>query len=176
MSSKLPQLTEIAIFTALAVILDRLTLFTMPQGGSITLVMLPIFLVALRRGLGAGLLAGFLTGLIQLIFGGYFLNVFQVFLDYILAYTAVGLLGLAKSSKQTISLASLISFGLLAGLARFASHFLAGIVFYGDYAPEGTPVWLYSLGYNASYMVPITLISLIILVIIYKSRPKLFFP
>lgn len=147
--NRLLSLTEIAIFTALAVVLDRLTLFTMPQGGSVTLAMLPIFIIAFRRGGAAGLLCGFLVGLIQLIFGGYFLNLFQVALDYLLAYAAVG-------------------------LARFASHFFSGIIFYGEYAPEGTPVWIYSLIYNGSFMVPCALIALLALVIIYKARPSFF--
>lgn len=172
--NRLLSLTEIAIFTALAVVLDRLTLFTMPQGGSVTLAMLPIFIIAFRRGGAAGLLCGFLVGLIQLIFGGYFLNLFQVALDYLLAYAAVGLAGFFRSGKQAPGLPALLLGGLLSGLARFASHFLSGIIFYGEYAPEGTPVWIYSLIYNGSFMVPCALIALLALVIIYKARPSFF--
>lgn len=148
----------------------------MPQGGSITLVMLPIFLVALRRGLGAGLLAGLLTGVIQLIFGGYFLNVFQVFLDYILAYAAVGLIGLAKSNQTAQQLPRLLACGLLAGLIRLTSHVLSGIIFYGDYAPAGTPVWPYSLIYNGSFLIPALLLAILALVLLHRSRPQFFLP
>jgi energy-coupled thiamine transporter ThiT len=47
---------------------------------------------------------------------------------------------------------------------RLFSHFLSGVWFFGMYAPEGTPVWLYSLTYNAGYMVPEMIISGFILV------------
>ena len=48
--SKLHVLTEIAIFSAIALVFDKLPLFTMPQGGSVSLVMLPILLLSLRHG------------------------------------------------------------------------------------------------------------------------------
>ncbi len=55
-TSKLPILAEVAIFSAIALVFDKIPLFTMPQGGSVSLVMLPILLLALRHGLGVGFL------------------------------------------------------------------------------------------------------------------------
>ncbi len=92
--SKLSILAEVAIFSAIALVFDKIPLFTMPQGGSVSLVMLPILLLALRHGLGVGVLTGGIVGTIQLFYGGYFLNVFQVFLDYALSYAGIGLAGL----------------------------------------------------------------------------------
>lgn len=171
----LSTLTEIAILAALAVVLDRLPLYSMPDGGSVTLAMLPILLIAWRRGFKAGLLTGFSVGLIQLLFGGYFLNLFQVGLDYLLAYATIGAAGLLSLTPKKEQLGKLILGTGLAGLLRLFSHFLSGIIFYGSNAPAGVPVWRYSLVYNASYMLPMTVISMVIIALLYKMRPKFFF-
>lgn len=177
--SNLSILAEVAIFSAIALVFDKLPLFTMPQGGSVSLVMLPILLLALRHGFGVGILTGGIVGTIQLFYGGYFLNVFQVFLDYALAYAGIGLAGLLAPTlhKQNklpqaslvISLAT-----LLGGSIRLLATFLSGIIFYADYAPAGKPVWLYSFTYNISYILPSTIIACILLILLYKTRPRFF--
>lgn len=164
------QLTEIALVTGLATLLDKLPLFTLPQGGSITLAMLPILLLAFRRGKKAGLTAGLLTGCLQLVLGAYILNPFQVILDYLLAYTVLGIAGCNQTrTSLQISLATLLATSL-----RLICHVLAGIIFYGQFAPEGIPVWLYALIYNASFLLPASVITLALLLILYKNQPKLF--
>ncbi|HEM5239797.1 energy-coupled thiamine transporter ThiT [Streptococcus suis] len=175
-TSKLPILAEVAIFSAIALVFDKIPLFTMPQGGSVSLVMLPILLLALRHGLGVGVLTGGIVGTIQLFYGGYFLNVFQVFLDYVLSYAGIGLAGLVaptlskqknlKNATLTITLAS-----FLGGSIRLVATFLSGIIFYADYAPTGTPVWLYSFTYNISYILPSAAIASILLILLYRARP-----
>lgn len=172
--NRLSVLTEIAILAALGVVLDKIVLFQMPQGGSVTLVMLPIFLLAFRRGLVPALIGGFVVGTIQLFFGGYFLNFFQVSLDYLLAYSALGLAGLFVKEKQVPSLVSILSGATIASLGRLFFSFLSGVIFYGEYAPKGVPVWQYSLVYNASYIVPCAALALVVLVILVKARPEFF--
>ncbi|HEM3614365.1 TPA: energy-coupled thiamine transporter ThiT [Streptococcus suis] len=175
-TSKLPILAEVAIFSAIALVFDKIPLFTMPQGGSVSLVMLPILLLALRHGLGVGVLTGGIVGTIQLFYGGYFLNVFQVFLDYALSYAGIGLAGLvapALSKQKDLKHATLI-IGLasfLGGSIRLVATFLSGIIFYADYAPAGTPVWIYSFTYNISYILPSTAIASILLILLYRARP-----
>lgn len=174
--SKLSILAEVAIFSAIALVFDKIPLFTMPQGGSVSLVMLPILLLALRHGLGVGVLTGGIVGTIQLFYGGYFLNVFQVFLDYAFSYAGIGLAGLVaptlskqknlKNATLTITLAS-----FLGGSIRLLATFLSGIIFYADYATPGMPVWLYSFTYNISYILPSTAIASILLILLYKARP-----
>ncbi|MBY4973122.1 energy-coupled thiamine transporter ThiT [Streptococcus suis] len=177
--SKLHVLTEIAIFSAIALVFDKLPLFTMPQGGSVSLVMLPILLLSLRHGWLVGILSGLIVGTIQLFYGGYFLNLFQVFLDYVLSYAGIGFAGIAatflhKQSKLSqaslfISLAS-----LLGGSIRLLATYLSGIIFYADYAPADKPVWIYSFIYNISYILPSTAIACILLILLYKARPNFF--
>ncbi|HEP1787509.1 TPA: energy-coupled thiamine transporter ThiT [Streptococcus suis] len=175
-TSKLPILAEVAIFSAIALVFDKIPLFTMPQGGSISLVMLPILLLALRQGLGVGILTGGIVGTIQLFYGGYFLNIFQVFLDYALSYAGIGLAGLVaptlskqKNLKNATLIITLASF--LGGIIRLVATFLSGIIFYADYATPGTPVWLYSFTYNISYILPSTAIASILLILLYRARP-----
>ncbi|WP_307977184.1 energy-coupled thiamine transporter ThiT [uncultured Streptococcus sp.] len=173
--SSIKVITELAVFAAIAIVLDKIPLFTMPQGGSVSLVMLPILLVALRHGWRLGVLAGLIVGLVQLFFGGYFLNVFQVFLDYGLAYAGVGLGGaFAQAFTRKPKISYLLGASLLGGGCRLLGSFLAGVIFYADYAPKGIPVWLYSLTYNASYMIPSIVLCASLLVVIYKARPEFF--
>ncbi|HEM4474761.1 TPA: energy-coupled thiamine transporter ThiT [Streptococcus suis] len=175
-TSKLPILAEVAIFSAIALVFDKIPLFTMPQGGSVSLVMLPILLLALRHGLGVGVLTGGIVGTIQLFYGGYFLNVFQVFLDYAFSYAGIGLAGLVAPTlskqnnlKNATLIITLASF--LGGSIRLLATFLSGIIFYADYAPYGMPVWFYSFTYNISYILPSTAIASILLILLYRARP-----
>lgn len=177
--NNLRTMAEIAIFSAIALVFDKFPLFTMPQGGSVSLVMLPILFMALRHGLGTGILTGAIVGVIQLFYGGYFLNIFQVFLDYALSYAGIGLAGLATPlfKKQDSQLQACLFIGLaslIGGTVRFIANYAAGVIFYGDYAPEGVPVWLYSFQYNISYILPSTLIALFLLILLYKTRPAFF--
>ena len=172
--NRLSVLVETAILAALGVALDRFVLFQMPQGGSVSLVMLPIFLLAYRRGLGAALVGGFLVGTIQLAFGGYFLNFFQVSLDYFLAYTALGLAGLFKKQHLTPTIVNIVLGAIVGATGRLVSSFLSGVIFYGEYAPEGVPVWQYSLIYNASYIIPSAALAIALLIILAQVRPDFF--
>lgn len=166
----LTTLTEIALFTGLATLLDKIPLFTLPQGGSVTLAMVPILLLSFRRGEKAGLVTGCLTGCLQLVLGAYLLSPFQVLLDYLLAYAVLGLAGWGKKlSPFNLSLATVTVISL-----RLLCHVLAGILFYGQFAPSGTPVWLYALLYNASFILPSTLLTLLVLLLLYQTKPQFF--
>ena len=87
-------LCEGAIMVALAQILSYLKLMELPNGGSLTPAMFPIILFAVRWGLGPGLMAGFVFGLLQLIFDGAYAWGWQsMLLDYLVAFTPLGLAG-----------------------------------------------------------------------------------
>ncbi|MDR1713396.1 MAG: energy-coupled thiamine transporter ThiT [Coriobacteriales bacterium] len=90
-SSRIIMLVEMALAVALAVVFNFLVFFKMPMGGSVTLVMLPIAVVALRRGALAGAVVGALYGLIDLLIDPYILFPMQVLLDYPLPYLLFGL-------------------------------------------------------------------------------------
>ena len=88
-------LVEGGIMVALAFVLGEIKLFKLPQGGSVTLgLMIPIIFYSLRHGVGTGVLAGVVLGLLKLANGGYFVSIPQVILDYPVAFGAIGLSGL----------------------------------------------------------------------------------
>lgn len=169
---KLRCLTELAILLALTLVLDKLVIFQLPQGGSVSLGMLPIILFSLRQGLIRGLVLGGLAGLLQIILGGYFLNPLQVFLDYILAYASLASAGLWQ--RQSLKVPHLILATLFASSLRLLAHLAAGILFYGSFAPKGTAVWLYALTYNASFIIPSAILTSFSLILLHKKNPKLF--
>ena len=179
-------LVEVALTVALAAALNFLAL-RLPinfAGGSISLSMVPIFVLALRRGVGAGLIAGFAFGCVDLVIEPYFLAPIQVLLDYGVAYAAVGLAGLGagvfrSSSERSVfaGMAVSVPFMLLGGLARFAAAWTSGVVFFSSNAPKGQPVWLYSVVYNSSYLIPSLIISItaaiLILPVLQRAIPVL---
>ena len=162
-------LCEGALMVALAQILGYLKLAEAPNGGSITFAMFPIILFAVRWGLRPGLMAGFLFGLLQLIFDGAYAWGWQsMLLDYLVAFTPLGLAGLFRGKSWGLFV------GTLAGcLARFAIHYISGVTVYKILAPTEFLNWtfsspaLYSLVYNGSYMLPNTIITLLISVVLY---------
>lgn len=192
--NKTKRLTESAMLIALAVVLElagRMIIPPMPFGGQLTLVcMLPIVLISYRHGVRWGLVAAFGYSLVQMALGadtvtaafqpGYFgdgtmlLNaVVMCALDYIVAYTALGLGGVFRnrSGNKGISLmlGSLIALG-----ARYLTHILSGYILFSGWAEwfftqDGFPSWgaelvaslspaalgwVYSIVYNGMYMIP----------------------
>ena len=88
-------LCEGAMMVALAQVLSYIKLMELPNGGSLTPAMFPIILFAVRWGLTPGLMAGFTFGLLQLIFDGAYAWGWQsMLLDYLVAFTPLGLAGL----------------------------------------------------------------------------------
>ncbi len=148
-------LVEVALAAALAIVLSLVKLFALPQGGSVSLEMIPVFYVAVRRGGVLGCVAGLLLGLGQLMFGAFIAHPVQLILDYPLAFTLLGTAGFVRRTP-------------LAGVAvgctlRFMVHFVSGVFFFSQYAPKGMNVLVYSAVYNASYMLPEAVITLIVI-------------
>jgi len=177
---RLQFLLEVSILGAISLILDKIG-FSFPQGGAITLSMLPIIVMAFRWGLAGGVLTGFVSGLLQAITGGTVFTPLQAFLDYFVAYPLVGVAALTgswlvrsqlKGSKRGVTTAIIIGTAL-GGLLRYLIHFISGIVFFGSYAPEGTAVWKYSLIYNGSYMIPAMILSAMVAVLLFTTAPRL---
>jgi len=165
-------MTEIGMAVALSAILNFIPLWRMPQGGSISLEMLPILIIALRWGAGSGMMAGVVYGLVQLALGPFIVHPVQLVLDYPLPYMLVGLAGIFSNKINLKAKGSTYGWLLLAvftgGLARFISHFLSGVIFFAQYAPEGQSPWVYSAIYNVSYLLPALLLSYIIIIPLIK--------
>lgn len=151
-----------ALSIALSFVLSYVKLFRMPQAGSVTLAsMLPLMLFSAAYGVGPGLLAGAGYGLLQYLQGGYFAHPIQFLLDYPLAFALIGLAGLYRVLPKRWQKWSLYACMVLGALGRALSATMAGI-FYWDTAP-----WA-SLVYNGAYLIPDTLICIVLAALVGK--------
>lgn len=183
-SQRIIVLVELSLTVALAAVLSLLAL-RLPinfAGGSISFAMLPILVLGLRRGFLPALAAGLIFGCIDYLIEPYFVHWAQVLLDYPIAYGALGLAGLGsglyhRASNRSTALASATALQWMAvgGLGRFAAAWTSGVIFFAANAPAGQPVGLYSLIYNASYLVPSLAMcmaaALIILPVLERAVP-----
>ena len=208
MQSKTKRLTESAMLIAVAVVLEvvgRTVIPPMPFGGQLTLVsMLPIVLISYRHGVRWGLTAALAYSLVQMALGGntvaaafqpgYFGDgtmignaILMCLLDYVLAYTALGLGGCFRNRIADKGLA-LMSGGLVAMGCRYLAHIFSGYILFAGWAEwfftqEGFPAWgaalvgsvspnalgwLYSIVYNGMYMVPEMILTAIAAVLVAK--------
>lgn len=189
-NQKVLLLVEIAIFAALGFVLDFVA-FKMPQGGSVSLVMIPIVLMAFRRGVLAGIITGLLIGLLQIVSGlisvtplSFSFVVMQVILDYLIAYGVVGFAGLLRSQyfnyvqqqKRGKMISIIVSAVLIGSLLRYITHVITGIFFFGMYAEEGANLFIYSSVYNATYMIPVFLLTAVICTLLFLAAPRLLQP
>ena len=156
-----------ALSIALAFVLSYVKLFRMPNSGSVTLAsMLPLMLFSAAYGVGPGLLASAAYGLLQYVQGGWFVHPIQFLLDYPLAFALIGLAGVYKLLPKAWSKWSLYAVMVLGALGRCLSATLAGVL-YWDTAP-----WA-SLVYNGAYLLPDTLICIVLAVFVGKRIMKM---
>lgn len=153
------QLAFSGIAIAIAMVTSQLKFVSLPFGGSITFFsMFFITLVGYLYGLRVGLITGLAYGLLQLITNPYIFAPIQVLLDYPLAFGALGLAGVFTKKK----------FGMVKGYTlgvfmRYAFHVISGQIFFLSYAPETMDPTLYNLSYNATYILPEFVLTLILL-------------
>ena len=147
-------------------------------GGSITLVMVPLILFAVRYGAPWGILAGVAFGTLKYFFAeGFAVSWVSIIFDYSVAYGAVGLAGLFRVKGNDYSKLPLAAF--VGCLGRFVIHFISGVTVYAQYMPEEfmgmtmtSPVF-YSVLYNGTYMLPNTILAIIICALLMKPAAKL---
>jgi thiamine transporter len=146
-----------SIAIAASFILSYIKIIQFPNGGSITIAsMLPLFIFAYIAGARWGIIAGLCYGLLQYIQEPFFVHWAQFLLDYPLAFAMLGLAGIFR---KNIYLGALTG-----GISRLICHFISGVVFFGSYAGEQN-VFVYSLVYNISYILPDMAICMLILAI-----------
>lgn len=147
---------------ALAYVTSFIRVFKLPYGGSVTLLsMLFIVLIANWYGVKTGMLVGFAYGILQFLQEPYFLSLFQVCCDYVLAFAALGLAGLFRGKKN-----SLLTGYMIAVLARGAFHSLGGYLYWMDYMPENFPQALrslYPIIYNYSYLLAEAAVTVLVI-------------
>lgn len=169
------KICECAILIALSLALMPIEIPGPAFGGDIDLVMIPLFILAYRNGALYGVISGAAFGFLKcLIGGGIGWGLPSILLDYVLAYSAVGMAGLFKDKSWAIELSTFIGCA-----SRFIIHFISGITLYMITAPTevagvtfANPV-IYSIVYNALYMLPNTVIAIIIMSLLRYPLKKL---
>lgn len=160
------QLVYCGVAIALAMVCSMIKFANLPMGGSCTLCsMLFITLIGYWYGPAVGLTTGFAYGLIQFVMEPIFYTLPQMLIDYPLAFGALGLAGFFAGKKYGLQIGYLVGV-----IGRYIFAVISGVVFFGAYAPEGTPALIYSLGYNATYLVPEAIVTLILISIPAVSK------
>lgn len=199
-SKKTLRLVTSGVLIGLATVLSVIKVFALPFGGSVTLFsMVPILVLGYMYGVKWGLLSGGVYGLLQMILGATMSQAFaglsgfsivvMALLDYIVAYVVVGMSGMFKGRLKNHTVAFALG-STVAILLRLICHFLSGWILWGSYASsyfeemnnsfgnymlssfDGQLLAaLYSLVYNASYMLPELVMSVIGVVALMAVKP-----
>ncbi|MGM9971089.1 MAG: energy-coupled thiamine transporter ThiT [Anaeroplasmataceae bacterium] len=184
-------LAEIAIFAAIGYVLDLIagacsSFLPFINGGSVGIAMVAVLVIAIRRGTIPGLITGLIIGLLDLMDGFYAISdawwkiLLQVGLDYVFAYTLVGLAGLfrgliARAKTKSIRGIFVALAAVCGGALKFMSHFLSGILFWPENPTDKVAARItYSIVYNGGYMLPSIILSGLVIVAIVTMQPQLF--
>ena len=175
-------LLECAILVAMSFVLSLIKIFEMPFGGSVTLLsMLPVCIAALRHGAKWGLSCAFVYSLTQALMSGAAgwglsakVLIICYLLDYILAFTVLGLCGFSRNKGAIVQSVSVVGVCFL----RFLCHYMSGVTIWKASCFDAgyTNPYLYSLLYNGAYMLPeaiFTAVGAFIIIKAFKSRKML---
>ncbi len=209
MNSKTKKIATIGVLIALGVILTLIKVYQLPYGGAITLAgMVPVVILGYKYGIKWGLFSGLIFSLIQMILGATMSQAFagmydpehvaasvgkmiaMALLDYIVAFTVLGLSGMFKGKIKNDTLAIALGGGTAVFL-RFVAHFLSGVILWGSYAEwfftevmtneTGKNILakysgfslaaIYSFIYNGSFMIPEIIITVFVVTVLMSVKP-----
>lgn len=172
--NKNKMLVFIALFSALEVVLEfaNTLIPSLPQGGSVSFAIIPIFLASYFLGVKEGVMVGFVSSLLQFVLGiAKFYGWWSVVLDYTLPLMLCGLCGVIKNIKfGDIELPIGVIFAMI---LKFIPHYLSGALLFVEYAGDQNP-YFYSLWYNLSYNIPTLVVCFIIVTLIYPRLKFVF--
>ncbi|MEE0964029.1 energy-coupled thiamine transporter ThiT [Ruminococcus sp. YE282] len=180
----LQKMTESAVMIALATILSLIKVIDMPYGGSVTFAsMLPLIIIAYRYGFPWGALTGFVYGLVQMLFGlnnlsyatSFGAAIAIILLDYLFAFAATSLGAVFRKMENAPT--AMGCGALFACVVRYIFHVISGCTVWAGVSIPSSDGLVYSLAYNATYMLPETIITVIaavyIALVIDFSKPKI---
>lgn len=187
-SQNVKRMVETALLFAIAIILSFVKLYEMPWGGAVTFCsMLPIILISYRYGVKWGIFSGFVFSLLQLLTGIGALKgltgaavIGSVLLDYILAFTVLGIGGLFRNQIKHAGTALALG-SVVAIFGRFLCSFASGFILWGSYAQTTLESFgdgiakailnhfsglelsvVYSAVYNGAYLLPEMILTVIV--------------
>lgn len=170
-SSAARKITESAVMIALATVLSLIKVVDLPYGGSITLAsMLPVMIIAYRHGVVWGLFTGLTHGAIQLVIGIISSSILSyatgpaaaaaiIIFDYLLAFALIGIAGIFRGIKN--ERAAFIAGTVISCVLRYACHVISGATVWAGLSVPDSAALSYSIIYNATYMIPETLVMAI---------------
>lgn len=175
---------EASFLAALAFIFDLLPSIQLTASISISFAMVPIFILAFRWGVKVSFIAGFLWGLLQVALGdaaGQFLTPLQGFIEFFIAFAFIGVAGFfQKPIKNQLekrhsfkAYALIVAATFVGSAARYFWHFIAGFIFWAEYAPKSMNPVLFSFIVNGATMLASATLCSIVLVILIKSAPRI---
>ena len=159
-SSKARSIAYCAVCIALAFLLNQVSLFRMPYGGSVTPAsMLFIVLAGYWLGPVYGILAGVSKGLLDTITGAWVIHPIQYALDYLLGFGMLGLSGFFRKMNFGLQI------GYIVGVfGRFVMVVTSGVVFWADMTQmDWAGALVFSLMYNITYIGPEAAVTLVII-------------
>lgn len=163
-NSKTFLLAEIALFTALALILSLISI-NYAQTFYLELAVIPLVFLSIRRGFFAGLTAGLIYGILLIVLGqATILTPVQAILEYIIAPMSLSIAGFSRNKTVLAAFSAIF--------LKYFWHFIAGIIFWGKYAWTGWSAWTYSLVTNGISALVTSIVCAILLVILFKNLPK----
>lgn len=182
MNKRLKMMLEATLIGVLSYVLATL----IPSSiGPITIIlgMIPFVLYSVKRGWKASLLAASIWSGIGLLLGhSQFLSLSQGLMEYVVAILFGSVAGLFCSPMQQAlkqhnhpakTYAILAMASITSCVSRFFWHFIAGIIFWGSYAPKGMNVWLYSLVVNGLSGLLTSGVVIIIGILMIKTNHQL---
>ncbi len=175
-TKKTGTLVECSVLIAMAFVLSFIKIIDMPYGGAVTAAsMLPIIIAGYRHGLKWGLITSFTYSILQLLTGlsnvSYATSttamIAIILLDYIVAFTVLGLLGVVKKNKHQTG--ALVLGTLIVCLLRYLCHFITGCTVWAGVSIPTADGALYSLVYNGAYMIPETVVTVYVMALVSNS-------
>ena len=155
-------LVESAMMIAFATVLSLLKIIELPYGGSVTMAsMLPVIILSFRHGIGWGLGSGVAYAALQQLLGlnnlsyvtGWQSILAIIMLDYIVAFTVVGLGGAFRRVFKT-QRGALVTGALFTSVLRYVCHVISGATVWAGLSIPDEAALIYSLSYNLTYMLP----------------------
>lgn len=159
------------ICIALSFALSYVKLFSLPQGGSVTLAsMLPLIIYSYVFGIKKGVFAGVIYGILQCIQSPQIYQPLQVIIDYPLAFGLIGLSGLFnKTEKIKRPVFRFILGASLGCVLRYFAHLISGYYVFSSWAMEGYTALSWTVIYNL-YVIVDLFIVLIVGGILFSSK------
>ena len=127
MSNRIYKMVSLSMFMAITIVLSLINSIipSLPQGGTISIDIIAIFLCSYLMGVKYGIICGIGVTIMQLILGlAVYYGPYSLFLDYLFPLSVCGIAGFFKNYK--IKSLNIYSGVIISMILKFLSHYLSG--------------------------------------------------